>query len=96
MPALAAGHRVVASRDHLLPLGAHSGLDSTKLIDEPGRLEMDSKSLPAEQVNELIIIEFIIIEIIIYILLSLKLVFYTFIWIYYRETLFTYSIINFL
>ena len=51
---LAAGHRVVASCDSLLPRRAHSVLqrpsmlDPTKPIDEPGRLEMDSKSLSAE------------------------------------------------
>ena len=51
---LAARHRVVASRDYLLHRWAHGYLqrpsrpDANELINEPGRLEIDSKSLPAE------------------------------------------------
>ena len=54
LPALTARHRVVASRDHLLPRRARSSFkrpsraDLTKLINEPGFFEVFAKSFPAE------------------------------------------------
>ena len=54
LPALAARHRVVASRDHLLPRQVYSSFKRlsrahlTKLINEPGFFEVFSKSFPAE------------------------------------------------